>query len=404
MRAGLIGSAFFISTVVLSQATTYDFPNPIDTNNKEISVQEKQTYERNGLFVDNQFDGARLNALKFENDSTITIQIDPENSPINPSPWYAFRLWTNAGAQKKVTITIDYYESVKHRYWPKISDDRRTWSKLTESMVSVAKDTLSVTFSFTVKPDTTWISAQPLETSEDVRSWSKEIASNKWGSFDVIGKSRMGRDLMHVKLGKGKKTVVLISRQHPPEVTGYYALKAFVSRLADNSKLSKSFLKKYTVHIYPLLNPDGVDMGHWRHNTGGVDLNRDWAYYRQPEIKQIANHIVRTVRESNSEVAAGLDFHSTFYDVYYTTSRSLETKYQSFTDDWLNYIETNIEGYEINDQPSGLRSPVSKGWFVTQFNIPGITFEIGDDTPPDFIEKKGKISAEGMMKVLLDSN
>ncbi len=403
MRASLIGLALLFSRVVFSQATTYDFPNPIDTNDKEITIQKKQTFDRNGLFVDNKFDGARLNALEFVNDSTISIQIDPENSPINPSPWYAFRLWTNNGESKNVTITIDYFENVKHRYWPKISDDRKSWSELDESQVSVAADTLSVTFSFNVKPDTTWVAAQPLETSEDVRAWSKEIASNKLGSFDVIGKSRMEKDLMHIKLGKGKKTVVLISRQHPPEVTGYYALKAFVERIADDSKLSKKFLKKYTVHIYPLLNPDGVDMGHWRHNTGGIDLNRDWGYYRQPEIKQTVDHIANTVKQNNSEVAAGLDFHSTYYDVYYTTSRSMETKYRNFTDDWLSYIESNIDGYEVNDQPSGLGSPVSKGWFITQFNIPGITYEIGDDTPPEFIEKKGKVSAEGMMKVLLET-
>ncbi len=403
MRLGFICLTLLFSGFVFSQATPYDFPNPIDTNDKEITIQKKETFEQNGLFVDNQFDGARLNGLEFVNDSTITIQINPENSPINPSPWYAFRLWTNTERSKQVSITINYFENVKHRYWPKISYDRDVWTRLEESQVAVADDTLSVTFSFTVKPDTTWISAQPLETSEDVRKWSQEISSNTLGSFDVIGKSRMGRDLMHIKLGKGKKTVVLISRQHPPEVTGYYALKAFVSRLADNSRLSKKFLKKYTVHIYPLLNPDGVDMGHWRHNTGGIDLNRDWGYYRQPEIKQIADHVVNTVKENNSEVAAGLDFHSTYYDVYYTTSRSMDTRYKNFTDDWLNYIESNLDGYEINDKPSGLGSPVSKGWFVTQFNIPGITYEIGDDTPPEFIEKKGKVSAEGMMKVLLDS-
>ncbi|MEP5611104.1 MAG: M14 family metallopeptidase, partial [Cyclobacteriaceae bacterium] len=365
-------------------------------------IQEKKTFNQGDLFVDNQFDGARVNGLSFTNDSTIKILITPENEPINRSPWYAFRAWTSENS-KTVSVTIDYNRMYKHRYWPKISDDRRTWARIDESSVSLADDTLSLTFSFEVSPDTTWISAQPLETSQDVKAWSQEIAKNKTAAFDVIGKSRMGRDLFHIKLGTGKKTVVLISRQHPPEVTGYYALKAFVGKLADDSKLSKSFLKKYTVHIYPLLNPDGVDMGHWRHNTGGVDLNRDWAYYKQPEIKQIADHIVRTVKEGNSEVAAGLDFHSTYYDVYYTTSRNLETNYASFTDDWLSYIRDNIEGYEINDQPSGLGSPVSKGWFITQFNVPGITFEIGDDTPPEFIQKKGKISAEGMMKVLLRS-
>ena len=401
MRYFLSISTLFISVYLFAQATTYDFPKPVDTDDKEIELQEKKTFNQGDLYIDNQFDGARINGLSFTSDSAVRILITPENEPINRSPWYAFRAWTSNGS-KTVTVTIDYNKKYKHRYWPKLSEDRRNWSKVDESKFSIADDTLSMTFSFEVDVDTTWVSAQPLETSQDVRRWSQDIAKNKLGSFDVIGKSRMGRDLFHIKLGKGKKTVVLISRQHPPEVTGYYALKAFVGKLADNSKLSKSFLKKYTVLIYPLLNPDGVDMGHWRHNTGGVDLNRDWAYYKQSEIKQIANHIVKTVQENNSEVAAGLDFHSTYYDVYYTTARSMETKYATFTDDWLNYIKENIDGYHINDQPSGLGSPVSKGWFITQFNVPGITFEIGDDTPPEFIEKKGKVSAEGMMKVLLE--
>ena len=39
------------------------------------------------------------------------------------------------------------------------------------------------------------------------------------------------------------------------------------------------------------MNPDGVDLGHWRHNANGVDLNRDWSYYNQPEIKQAVNFI-----------------------------------------------------------------------------------------------------------------
>jgi hypothetical protein len=402
MKLSLILLFLCFSPFAIAQASTYDFPNPVDTEDKEIEIQEKKTYRNNELFIDNKFDGARLNQLEFNNDSTVTIQINPENSPINLSPWYSFRSWTTS-SPKRIYVTINYFEDYKHRYWPKISSDRKTWSKLEESDVTIAPDTSSVSFSFEVMPDTTWISAQPLETSEDVRKWCQSIAENKYASYDVIGKSRMGKDLMHIKLGKGKKSVVLISRQHPPEVTGYYALQAFVSTLADDSKLSKSFLKKFTVHIYPLLNPDGVDMGHWRHNAGGVDLNRDWAYYRQSEIRQIANHIVNTDEQNNSIVAAGLDFHSTYYDVYYTTDRSLETNYQSFTDDWLNYIDENIEGYKINDKPSGLGSPVSKGWFITQFNIPGITFEIGDDTPKEFIYKKGKVSAEGMMKILLES-
>lgn len=402
MRALLIFASVLVSFACFSQATSYDFPNPVDTNDKEITIQEKKTYRQNNLFIDNQFDGARISDLTFINDFTVSIQIDPENEPINKSPWYAFRLWTN-GETKNVSITLNYFEGYQHRYWPKSSNDRVNWSRLPDEVVQIAADTLSASFSITVNSDTTWIAAQPLETSENVRAWSNKVAEHELGEFSVIGKSRKDRDLMHVRLGQGKRAVVLISRQHPPEVTGYYALQSFIGEIIKDTDLSTDFLEKHTVLMYPLLNPDGVDMGHWRHNTGGVDLNRDWAYYRQSEIRQIADHIVKTVNEEGLEVVAGLDFHSTLYDVYYTTDREVNTKFPSFTDDWLQYIADNIPDYEINDQPSGLGSPVSKGWFITQFNVPGITYEIGDDTSKEFIQKKGKVAAVGLMKYFLEN-
>jgi len=46
-------------------------------------------------------------------------------------------------------------------------------------------------------------------------------------------------------------------------------------------------------------------------------------------------------------------------------------------------------------------SPVSKSWFHTQFGAVGITYEIGDSTPRDFIEEKGRTSALEMMKLLM---
>lgn len=235
-----------------------------------------------------------------------------------------------------------------------------------------------------------------------MKKWCEKMAKNKRVNFTTIGKSKQGRPLYHLKIGSGKKAVIVLSRQHPPEVTGYYAMKYFIEEITNKSRLSKKFLKRYALYVYPLMNPDGVDMGYWRHNTGGVDLNRDWAYYRQQEVKAIASDIVASMEKTSSTVELGLDFHSTWHDVYYTSARSLETINPQFTDDWLDYIEKNLgNNYTVNDKPSGLGAPVSKGWFITQFNAPGITFEIGDSTPVDFIEKKGKVAARGMMEVLM---
>ena len=87
-----------------------------------------------------------------------------------------------------------------------------------------------------------------------------------------------------------------------------------------HGEYSIDFLDKYRILVYPLLNPDGVDLGHWRHNVGGIDMNRDWAYYHQPEIRKISNNIVKESKKNASQVILGLDFHSTYHDVYYTNA------------------------------------------------------------------------------------
>ena len=103
----------FISTLLLIGCKTYqvqnfDYPRNIDTASKEIVEQEKKTYSFPdlGVYADNQFDGARLIDLISTNDSSFTARITPENEPINSSPWFAFKLWSNTS--KSIYMTLDY--------------------------------------------------------------------------------------------------------------------------------------------------------------------------------------------------------------------------------------------------------------------------------------------------------
>lgn len=388
------------------QAKPYDFPKPVNTKSKTISYQEKGVFEiTKNIYADNEFKGARLNSIEQVNDSLILVKISPENSPINWSPWYAFRIWS-VGQPIKMTIQISYSEDAKHRYWPKLSESGNDWSRADSSNVRVAADTASVFLKVTIPTDTLWISAQQIVNSDHVETWTQKISLNENVTFSKAGKSMNKKKIPFIQITngslKGKDIIVCLSRQHPPEVTGYFALQYFIEKILDGTELNKKFLDKYAILVYPLMNPDGVDQGHWRHNSGGVDLNRDWAYYHQPEIRQVANHVVKRVKKSKGVVALGLDFHSTWYDVYYTTDNELEVRNQPFTDLWIEYIKNQITDYEPRVAPSGLNAPVSKGWFVSQFNAPGVTYEIGDDTPKEFIKKKSNVAAEGMMRILLE--
>lgn len=401
-------SYFLLIVVLFSCQTTYqakphDFPKPVDTTDKPIELQVKKVYTiaEKAVFVDNLFDGARLNDFQHINQDTFQAHISPENKPINSSPYYAFRLWSNQA--QKIVVALNY-DDAKHRYAPKISRDGMNWTLLDTTKVQLDTAGVNAFLQLDISTDTLWVAAQELQNSTHVKNWCMEQAKLSAVTFNVAGKSKQGRDMLHLDIGDGdarkKDIIAIISRQHPPEVTGYLAMKAFIEEILADTPLSNDFRKKYHVLVYPLMNPDGVDLGHWRHNTGGIDLNRDWAYYHQPEVKQVANHIVKIAKQQNSKVILGIDFHSTYYDVLYTNSQSAKNL-PRFKDYWVAGFREVMSGEKVRESPSKVGAPVSKGWFLTQLDAEGIVYEVGDETPRDLIKKKGRTAAIEMMELLI---
>ena len=78
--------------------------------------------------------------------------------------------------------------------------------------------------------------------------------------------------------------------------------------------MAKRFREQFVTFAVPLMNPDGVDNGHWRHNQGGIDLNRDWQNFNQPETSNIKHFLEQKTGEGYDFVFGG-DFHSTWDDI-----------------------------------------------------------------------------------------
>lgn len=393
---------FFI-IVGCTTVKTVEFETFVDTTSKPIDYQIKKTYELPNLelYASNDFDGARLNGLEQINDSTALVIINPENSPINNSAYYAFKAWSKTS--KPLYFTFKYPENYKHRYIPKLKE-LNIWRIIDSTHIYKNKDEVTIKVNLTTEP--TLIAAQEIQSSTDVKNWFTELIKGKedYVSPKVYGKTPLGKDLTVLNISngnpKGKDVIVLLTRQHPPEVTGYYAFQSFLETILDDSELSNKFLSKYNVLAFPLLNPDGVDLGHWRHNTGGIDTNRDWSIYNQPEIKQTVKHITKTLNKNKAQLILGLDFHSTFHDVFYTNTTRENTALPHFIDDWFAGLENNIPNYKVNEASGNSTKPVSKGWFLNSHNAVGITYEIGDATPKERIKVIGKVSAKEMMKIL----
>lgn len=385
-----------------------EFKTPVDTKTKKIEKQEKTVFSLNdiGVYASNKFDGARLNAFEKVNDSTVKVIIRPENTPINNSAYYSFKIWSNT--KKTVYIDFDYPKEFKHRYIPKIKTRNSNWKQLDSTKIYDKNNFVSIKLE--ALKDTTWVSAQELITSKDTEKWFNSLIINKesYVNLKSAGKSKLGRNLPVLDIYRGEKKqkpiVVLLTRQHPPEVTGFLAFQEFLSTILKENNLTNTFLNSYRVIAFPIINPDGVDLGHWRHNAGGVDTNRDWSKYHQPEIRQVVKYITNASKKDKGKIVLGLDFHSTYKDVFYTNKIRKNTSMHNFIEDWFSALEENIPNYKVNEAAGNSTKPVSKGWFLYGQNAVGITYEIGDATPRDKIKLVGKVTAEEMMKILINNN
>lgn len=387
----------------------------VTTSSKPIQKQWKgiTTFSDTDVMFSNDFEGARLNGILKNSDSTFTALITSENTPINISPWYAFKVW--ASKKQDIDVTLTYQDGVKHRYYPKLSTNGTLWSSLDsvnyteyekgDANFGPGSLPVSIKMKLEVGPDTLWVSGQELETSSRVSKWVDSLSQKSFVQKSRIGKSEEGRDLNMLSIGnpESKNMLIVISRQHPPEVTGYLAMKAFVENLASDTKLGRKFRKKFTAYVIPLMNPDGVDNGHWRHNAGGIDLNRDWANFNQPETQAVKTFMENKITETEGKFYFGIDFHSTWDDIYYTVDPKLKGNMPGLVTNWLDEVKTQIDGYDPNIKPNDEVKPttVSRNYFFAAYGAEALVFEIGDNTPRDFIKEKGRISANVLMNMML---
>lgn len=400
----------FLSVVAFSFSQKVRIPWPevkdsadlVDTHSRPIDYQIKRTFRFPGIgvSVSNEFQGARLNDLAKMNDSTLSALILPENFPINMSPWYSFKIWSNT--PKTVYIKLNYKHG-RERYYPKLSHDGKKWEALDSiDFLSSMKDSTAF-FRVHINKDPLWVSAQELMTSKWVYNWVDRLTKKPYVQKQLIGYSTLGKPLVAMKVSEsnGPDMLVVLSRQHPPELTGFREMNAFVETLTGNSRIAKKFRKQFTVLIVPMMNPDGVDNGHWRHCAGGVDMNRDWRFFNQPETTAFRAFVLGEIAKRNGKVWFGVDFHSTQTDLFYLPDPKDVPSGTDISWQWIKAINKKFPEHPFSPEPSGLTGQVSKNWFMHEVKTEAITYEVGDNTDREVIRARGTESAILLMDILM---
>ncbi len=363
--------------------------------------------ELTGFKITIDFEGGAAAACEQAGMQAVRLTIKPENTPINNSPWYAFKV--EAEGLDRVDVKLEYQDGT-HRYTPKLSSDGVHWMEYPLNRLIVDDDKSSAAFSVPIEAGVTWVAAQPLLGIQAYKQWWDDLIDRAGIEYSVVGESLEGRDLPRLlALEEQHELLIVLGRQHPPETTGAIAMMAFVDRLFAEDELSKQFLARVGVVVYPFINRDGVQRGHWRHNLGGKDLNRDWGPFEQPEPKHVSQDIARLVTTKSLKPGYMLDFHSTWYDVFYTQKDSDYTVRSAMTRAWLVAFERsmrNIEpDFELNRKSAhNPDSPTSKSYFFETYGIPATTYEIGDDAPISRIQEYARRSAVSFMQAWLNED
>lgn len=314
--------------------------------------------------------------------NAVRVRIQPESEPINPSPWYAVSIRAERPADLDLVFDYGRYS---HRYRPWVRRPDEDWQRVDDDHVSVDSDGGLARIRLAISQGDTVLAAQPIVDDAAYEAWYQVWLSLTPELERVqIGHSIAGRTLDAFILMAGeppsdRPLVIILGRQHPPEVTGAFALDGFVRAALQHGGNGPL---PFDLVILPLINPDGVALGHWRMNSRGLDLNRDWLERGEAETQAVWTYL-QSIHMHDRERVVMIDFHSTHSDRLYHDHYGPDDWRGRLLATWLEQIRDRSG--DAAPDPRATRSQdgtTAKAVFAAEIGALALTWEAGDNTAP----------------------
>ncbi|KAL0053973.1 hypothetical protein WJX82_001877 [Trebouxia sp. C0006] len=113
-------------------------------------------------------------------------------------------------------------------------------------------------------------------------------------------------------VGQVRPVVFVTARVHPGETPASFVGHGLVDWLLGSSTLAVQLRRQVTIVVVPMLNPDGVFLGNYRTDAGGLDMNRLWSCASQ-HLEPALYHVLQLLHRYEADPAYSLDI---FLDIH----------------------------------------------------------------------------------------
>ena len=207
-----------------------------------------------------------------------------------------------------------------------------------------------------------------------------------YGCFS-IGRTYLGKEILALKAGSGRKPIVAVGAHHGRE----FISSQFIMAELDGLRLPDDI----TLYAIPMLNPDGVELAYsadsrWKANARGVDLNRNYPclFYEKmtqpkPFREGFKGYYPASERETKCLIdfvnsvdpIAAITFHAKGEEIYYADEN---TPYVTQLSRGYAQVLSELSGYRIMPPSKDPRVYAAgfENWFRMEKRRPCLLVEL----------------------------
>ncbi len=250
----------------------------------------------------------------------------------------------------------------------------------------------------------------------------------------VLTSTAFGRPLHAIEIGDGDRQVIFTAAHHANEWITTTLLLKFLEELAEafqqGGKIygvpAKTILRHSTLHIVPMVDPDGVDLvtgairpqtpeysiarqiagdfpdipfpDGWKANLLGVDLNLQYPAgwlqareikfaqgYNRPAPRDYVGRAPLSQKETLALARYTEDVDPELVLAYHTQGKAIYWQFKDYHVPGARALAEEFakaSGYTLEDTPYESAFAGYKDWFIQNWRRPGFTIEAGSGTNP----------------------